>query len=117
RVEPGDVLKVEKLAGEAGSTLTFDDVLLVGEGAAQTIGKPAVDGAAVSATVLEQVRGEKVLILKKRRRKHYRRRGGHRQDLTVVHIAEIADGAGNRSAAPARVAGAAAPAAAAESEE
>ncbi|MGE0255498.1 MAG: 50S ribosomal protein L21 [Alphaproteobacteria bacterium] len=118
RVEPGDVLKVEKLAGDAGSTLTFDDVLLVGEGAAQTIGKPTVAGAAVSATVLEQARGDKVLILKKRRRKHYRRRGGHRQDLTVVRIAEIADGAGNRAAAPAKAAKAApAAAAAAASEE
>ena len=116
RVQPGDVLKVEKLAGEAGSTLTFGEVLLVGEGAAQTVGKPLVDGAAVAATVLEQTRGDKILILKKRRRKHYRRRGGHRQDITVVRIAEIADGAGNSAVAPPRTARKAAPAAA-ESEE
>ncbi|MEQ9639623.1 MAG: 50S ribosomal protein L21 [Alphaproteobacteria bacterium] len=90
RVQPNDVIKVEKLTGEAGETLVLDDVLLVGDGDNVTIGAPGVDGASVQATVLEQTRAAKITIFKKKRRKNYRRKNGHRQHLTVLRITEIA---------------------------
>jgi large subunit ribosomal protein L21 len=92
RVEAGDVIKVEKLAGEAGDTLDLADVLMLGgegvDGGAK-IGAPAIDGAVVKAEVLEQTKGPKVVIFKKRRRKNYRRKRGHRQPLTVLRIQDI----------------------------
>ena len=89
RVAKNDVIKIERLDGEVGSTVTFPEVLMVG-GDSPAVGAPTVAGASVTATVLEQTRGEKVIIFKKRRRKNYRRRNGHRQYLTVVRIADIA---------------------------
>jgi large subunit ribosomal protein L21 len=85
RVASGDVIKVEKLEGEAGSTITFDQVLMAGD----TIGTPLVAGAAVSAEVIAQDRGPKIIVFKKKRRQNYRRKNGHRQDLTVLRITEI----------------------------
>ena len=64
----------------------WPDVLMLGEGGDTTIGTPLVEGASVSATVLEQTRGDKIIVFKKKRRKNYRRRKGHRQDLTVLRI-------------------------------
>lgn len=93
RVAKDDVISVEKLAGEPGSTIELGDVLIVGEGAAATTGTPTVAGAAVSATVLEQKRDDKVIIFKKKRRHNYRRKNGHRQALTVLRIDEIRPGA------------------------
>jgi large subunit ribosomal protein L21 len=93
RVVKDDVISVEKLAGEPGSTVELGDVLMVGEGASATSGTPTVAGAAVSATVLEQKRGEKVIIFKKRRRHNYRRKNGHRQSITVLRIDAIRAGA------------------------
>ncbi len=90
RVTPNAVLTVEKLEAEPGATVTFHDVLAVGTDAGLTIGAPTVAGASVTATVLDQTRGEKVLILKKRRRKNSRRKAGHRQHVTVLRIAGIA---------------------------
>jgi large subunit ribosomal protein L21 len=90
RVQPNDVIKVEKLAGEPGGTVRFEEVLLVGEGDSVTIGAPTVAGAAVEATVLEQARAAKIIVFKKKRRKNYRRRNGHRQPLTVLRITSIA---------------------------
>ncbi len=90
RVTPNAVLTVEKLEAEAGSTVTFHEVLALGGEAGLQIGAPIVPGAKVTATVLEQSRGDKVLILKKRRRQNSRRKRGHRQDLTVLRIADIA---------------------------
>ncbi|MCW8088081.1 50S ribosomal protein L21 [Sabulicella glaciei] len=90
RVTPNAVLTVEKLEAEAGSTITFHEVLALGGEAGLQIGAPTVPGAKVTATVLEQSRGDKVLILKKRRRKNSRRKQGHRQHQTVLRIAEIA---------------------------
>ncbi|WP_207540568.1 50S ribosomal protein L21 [Sabulicella rubraurantiaca] len=90
RVTPNAVLTVEKLEAEAGSTVTFHEVLALGGEAGLQIGAPIVPGAKVTATVLEQSRGDKVLILKKRRRKNSRRKQGHRQHQTVLRIAEIA---------------------------
>ena len=89
RVAANQVIKVERLAGEVGSTITFPEVLMVG-GETPVVGTPTVAGASVTATVLEQTRGEKLIVFKKKRRKNYRRRNGHRQHLTVVRIAEIA---------------------------
>ena len=89
RVAKDAVIKVARLDGEVGASVTFPEVLMVG-GDNPVVGAPTVAGASVTATVLEQTRGEKVIIFKKRRRKNYRRRNGHRQHLTVVRIADIA---------------------------
>ena len=88
RVATNDVISVERLEGEPGGTIEFGEVLLVG-GDSPQVGAPTVAGAKVTATVLEQGKGPKVIIFKKRRRKNFRRRTGHRQLLTVVRIADI----------------------------
>lgn len=98
RVEPNDVIEVERLPAEAGASVRIAEVLAVGGGEATEIGSPLVEGASVAATVVEHKRGEKVVIFKKRRRKNYRRRTGHRQDLTVLRIDEISAGSGRASA-------------------
>ena len=90
RVTRNSVLKVEKLEAETGATVTFHDVLAVGSEAGLTLGAPTVPGASVSATVLEQARGDKIIIFKKKRRQNYRRKRGHRQHLTVLRIGDIA---------------------------
>ena len=93
RVMHNDVLKVEKLPGSAGETITFTDVLAVGSTAGTTIGAPLVPGATVTATVIAQDRLEKIIIFKKRRRQNSRRKNGHRQHVTVLRVAGIsADG-------------------------
>ena len=117
KVAANDVISVEKLPGEAGETIGFDDVLMVGEGAEATIGTPLVDGARVEATILEQGRGPKIIVFKKQRRKGHRRKKGHRQDLTVLRITDIhATGAKvakkQAAAAPVEAAATAEPAAA-----
>ncbi len=89
RVTAGDVIKVERLEAEAGSTVSLDQVLMVGEGAEATVGAPLVGGASVSAEVVAQDRGPKIIVFKKRRRQNYRRKNGHRQDLTVLRITGI----------------------------
>jgi large subunit ribosomal protein L21 len=90
RVTPNAVLTVEKLEAEPGATITFHDVLAMGGEAGLTLGAPTIPGASVTATVVKQARGEKVIIFKKRRRQNSRRKGGHRQDLTVLRIGDIA---------------------------
>jgi large subunit ribosomal protein L21 len=89
RVAANDVLKIEKLEGEAGAILHFAEVLAVGEGEAVSIGVPFVAGATVTAEVIEQGRSRKVIAFKKRRRQNSRRKRGHRQELTTVRIHEI----------------------------
>lgn len=89
RVAKNDVIKIERLEGEVGASITFPEVLMVG-GDEPVVGSPTVAGASVTGTVLEQTKGEKIIIFKKKRRKNYRRRNGHRQLLTVVRIADIA---------------------------
>jgi large subunit ribosomal protein L21 len=90
RVVPKAILKVEKLEAEAGSTITFDEVLAVGEeGGALSVGAPLVAGATVTATVVAQDRLDKIIIFKKRRRQNSRRKNGHRQHVTVLRIADI----------------------------
>jgi large subunit ribosomal protein L21 len=115
KVAAGDKLVIEKLEGEAGSAVTFSDVLMVGGDAGVTVGAPRVVGASVAATLLETRKGDKVMVMKKTRRSTYRRRNGHRQWGTVVHITGIsADGATEAKAKPAKATKAAQPAAAAE---
>ena len=92
RVEPGEVLKLEKLNVEAGGTVNFDEVMLIGNEAKVTVGMPYVAGGKVTAEVVSHGRGKKVTILKMRRHKHYRRQGGHRQWFTEVKITEITGG-------------------------
>jgi large subunit ribosomal protein L21 len=89
RVEPGTMLSVEKLAIEPGETVTFDRVLLVGDGDQTTVGTPTVAGASVSGTVLGEERGPKIVIFKFKQKVKYRRHTGHRQHLTRVRIDEI----------------------------
>ncbi len=102
RVMPNDVLKIEKLPGDAGETITFSDVLAVGSDAGTTIGAPLVPGATVTATVVAQDRLDKVIIFKKRRRQNSRRKNGHRQHVTVLRVAGInAEGHTMPEAAPA----------------
>ncbi len=94
RVAADDKITIEKLPAEAGAKVTFDEVLMVGDGDNATIGTPLVAGASVAGEVVEQTRGEKIRIFKKKRRKGYRRTAGHRQHLTVVKITDIlTDGA------------------------
>jgi large subunit ribosomal protein L21 len=89
RVQPGDVLVVEKLAGEPGDKVAFDQVLMLGEGEAVTVGAPLVADAEVSATFIETRKGEKVKIFKKIRRQGYRRTRGHRQFESVLRVTAI----------------------------
>jgi len=83
---------VEKLAGDAGQVIVLGDVLAVGDDKAQTIGTPTVSGASVAAQVLEQTRGDKIIVFKKKRRQGYRRKRGHRQELTALRVTEILTG-------------------------
>ena len=101
RVAAGDKIAVEKLPGEAGDKVSFDDILLAGEG-----DKPAdLKGLTVSAEIIAQERGEKVIVFKKRRRHNYRRKQGHRQSLTLLRILAVGDSkapvAAKKEAAPA----------------
>jgi large subunit ribosomal protein L21 len=87
RVEKGDVVRVERLEGKVGSSVTLDDVLLVSAGKGDVkVGSPKVEGASVTGTVVEQSRGAKVRVFKYKKRKHYRRTRGHRQHVTAVRI-------------------------------
>jgi large subunit ribosomal protein L21 len=89
RVQSGAQLRVEALPADVGAAVSFDQVLLVGEGDAVKVGAPYVAGAAVQATVVSHGRGEKVRIFKMRRRKHYQKTQGHRQSYTEVRIDDI----------------------------
>jgi len=89
RVAADEVLVVEKLPGNAGDTVTFSEVLMLGGAGETKVGKPTVAGASVTAEVVEQGRGAKVIAFKKRRRKNSRRKKGHRQELTTVRIKGI----------------------------
>jgi large subunit ribosomal protein L21 len=90
RVAAGEKIKVEKLAGDVGSDVVLDQVLMLADGDKVTIGAPLVKGASVQAKVLAQGRHDKVMIFKMRRRKHYRKTQGHRQDYTEIQIEKIA---------------------------
>lgn len=92
KVAANDVVKIEKIAGEPGDVVTFDQVLMVGEGDAITVGAPLVEGALVAAQFIVTEKERTVIILKKERRQHYDRRNGHRQRLSTVRITEILTG-------------------------
>ena len=89
RVAKDDVVTIERVAGDAGAKVEFDQVLMVGSGASVKVGTPIVSGAKVTAEVVEQTRGPKLIAFKKRRRKNSRRKKGHRQDLSTVRITSI----------------------------
>ena len=115
KVQAGDILRVEKLAADAGEKVQFNDVLMLG-GDAPVVGAPFIEGAGVQAEVIEQIKGDKVIKFVKRRRKHSSKRTvGHRQKLTLVKITDIlssgADKSGIKAATGSAPAGEAAPAA------
>lgn len=85
KVATGDVVKIEKIAGEEGKEVIFNEVLALGE----TVGTPLVSGASVKALVVKQAKDAKVIIFKKKRRHNYRRKNGHRQFVTLVKITDI----------------------------
>ena len=89
RVAENDVVVVERIAVEAGDEVTLGDVLMVAGDGDVKVGAPLVDGAAVKATLVEQTRGDKIIVFKKKRRQNYRRKRGHRQDLSVLRITGI----------------------------
>lgn len=97
RIEPGTQLSVELLPGDAGGSITFDRVLLISDGDEVTVGTPTVPGASVSATVLGEELGPKLIIYKFKQKVKYRRRTGHRQHLTSVRIDSINTGAPKRA--------------------
>ena len=93
RVAKDDTILVERIAAEEGAEVILNDIVMLGDGDKVTIGTPTVDGAAVSATVLSQTRGPKIIIFRRKRRKNHRRTQGHRQDLTLLKINDIAEDA------------------------
>jgi large subunit ribosomal protein L21 len=99
RVEAGSELIVERLAADPGASVTFDRVLLVGDGETISVGTPTVDGASVSGTVIGEARGPKLIVFKFKQKVKYRRTNGHRQHLTRVRIDEISAN-GRRETAP-----------------
>ncbi|MHA7886578.1 50S ribosomal protein L21 [Roseicyclus sp.] len=113
KVQSGDVLRVEKLAAEAGETVQFNEILMLG-GDTPSVGSPMITGAAVQATVIDQIKGEKLIHYVKRRRKHSsQRKKGHRQQLTLVRITDILASGAEASGVKAAVGAGSAPAAAA----
>ena len=116
RVAAGDKIAVEKIDGEAGDTVSLGDILLAGDGG----DVKSADGLVVSAEIIAQTRGEKVIVFKKRRRHNYRRRNGHRQSLTLLRILAVGDAkkaAPKKEAAPKAEAAPAAEAKAAPAKE
>lgn len=85
KVQKDSVIVIEKLAGEAGTKVSFDNVLMAGD----KVGTPTVEGASVAGEIVKQTRGEKVIVFKKIRRHGYKRKKGHKQDLTIVKITDI----------------------------
>ncbi len=102
RVSPGDIVQVEKLEGDVGSSLKLDRVLFVskptGDSSQVWLGKPLLSGASVQAEIVGQGRGEKILIIKMKRRKQYRRTQGHRQFYTQLLVTSVDNGAGEKAA-------------------
>lgn len=100
KVASGDVLRVEKLAAEAGETVQFNEILMVGA----TVGAPLVEGAAVQAEVIDQIKGEKLIHFVKRRRKHgSQRRKGHRQQLTLLRVTDILENGADKTGVKAAI--------------
>ena len=103
KVQSGDVLRIEKIAADAGETVQFNDILMLG-GDTATVGTPLIEGAAVQAEVIDQIKGEKTINFVKRRRKHSSQRTkGHRQKLTLVRVTDILSKDGDKSGVKAAV--------------
>ena len=103
KVQSGDVLRVERLAADAGETIQFNEILMLG-GDATVVGAPMVDGAAVQAEVIDQIKGKKVINFVKRRRKHSSKRTvGHRQKLTLLRITDILASGGDKTGVKAAI--------------
>jgi large subunit ribosomal protein L21 len=100
RVAKDDTILVDRIAADEGAEVILNDIVMLGDGDKVTIGAPTVDGAAVSATVVRQTRGPKIIIFRRKRRKNHRRTQGHRQDLTLLKINDIAEDA--KKLAPAK---------------
>lgn len=90
RAEPGNRVRIPSLAAEPGDTVTFERVLLAGEGSDIRVGAPLVEGAKVTAEVLRHGRDKKVIVFKRKRRKNYRKKQGHRQGFTEVRVSQVA---------------------------
>ena len=103
KVQNGDILRIEKIAADAGDTVQFNDILMLG-GDTATVGTPLIEGAAVQAEVIDQIKGEKTINFVKRRRKHgSQRTKGHRQKLTLVRVTEILSKGAEKSGVKAAV--------------
>ena len=89
KVSAGDVILVEKILGDSGTKITFNDIVMMGEGSQIHIEEAELKSASVTGEVIEQTRGPKLIIFKKKRRQNYRRKKGHKQDLTVIRIKSI----------------------------
>ena len=89
RIEEGETLRVEKIAGAPGTAVTFDKILLVSDGENLTVGRPTVENALVQGHIVEQARARKIIVFKFKRRKRFRRKQGHRQPYTAVRIDSI----------------------------
>lgn len=103
KLQAGDVFHVEKLAGNAGEVVDFNEVLALGTGTGVTLGAPLVKGASVAAEIVEQKKADKVIIFKKKRRHNYRRKRGHRQQVTVVRVLEVLEAGKTRTIQPSPV--------------
>jgi large subunit ribosomal protein L21 len=102
-VKTGQILKVEKLEGIKGDSISFNNVLAVSEQSNHTIGSPLVEGASIEAKILDQIRDKKIIVFKKRQRQNYRHTQGHRQYLTVLQIESIEFGNKKSTATPKKV--------------
>ena len=100
RVAKDDTILVERIAADEGAEVILNDIVMLADGDKVTIGTPKVEGAAISATVMRQTRGPKIIIFRRKRRKNHRRTQGHRQDLTLLKINDIAEDA--KKLAPAK---------------
>lgn len=89
KVQPDQVITVERLPGEAGDILSLEPVLMVGDGSTSHVGHPFLTDSVVKAHILEQIRADKIIVFKKKRRHNYRRKQGHRQNQSVLRILEI----------------------------
>jgi len=89
KVQQGEVLRVEKLSGDVGSSVTFDRVLMFSDGENVSVGQPLLDGVSVEGHIVEQGKAKKIIVFKYKRRKRFRRKKGHRQEFTAIHIDSI----------------------------
>ena len=97
KVSPGDIMKIDKIEGNVGDTISFKDIVAVGNGDKFEFGSPAVKGAEVSAKLLHQTRDDKIRVFRKNRRKHFQRTKGHRQYISILKVMSIKSAIGEES--------------------